>query len=99
MVDTFGTVPASTRSKPTPFEVNVPQEQLDEFKTLLKLSKLGPETYENKKEDGQYGITRYWLAKAKAEWETFDWYYTTCFSRVLSRMLLTKTAGAKQNLA
>jgi microsomal epoxide hydrolase len=60
--------------KPTPFEVDIPQVELEELKTLLKLSRLGPETFENKQQDGQFGITRDWLANAKAEWEeTFDW--------------------------
>lgn len=73
MATPFAALPSSIRSTPVPFKVHIPQEQLDDFKMLLKLSKLGPRTYENQQEDGRYGVTHYWLSKAKAEWETFDW--------------------------
>lgn len=69
----FASIPSAAPSKPMPFEVHVPQVELDELRTLLGLSRLGPETFENQQQDGRFGITRDWLANAKAEWEDFDW--------------------------
>ncbi|KAL3417497.1 putative epoxide hydrolase [Phlyctema vagabunda] len=70
-------LPKAASTQPTPFKAAVPQEQLDEFKQLLKLSKIGPPTYENltaETRNGKFGLTREWLINAKKEWETeFNW--------------------------
>ena len=62
----------------TPFELHIEEEKLQEFKTLLKLSPIAKETYENKQDEGGYGrfgISRKWIVDAKKEWlEKFDWY-------------------------
>ena len=73
MAAEYASVPASSRSTPTPFHVSIPEEQLSEFKQLLKLSKLGPKTYENQQTDRRFGITYEWLSHAKQEWENWDW--------------------------
>lgn len=69
----FANLPANRKSTPAPFTVSVPEQQLSDFKTLLKLSKIGPKTYENELTDGQFGINRDWLVQAKAAWEKWDW--------------------------
>jgi len=73
----FSTVPAGAQQQPTPFELHVEEQKLQDFKTLLKLSPVAKETYENKQNagsHGQFGISRQWIIDAKKEWmEKFDW--------------------------
>lgn len=73
----FDTIPAGATGKFEAFQLRVPEGELSDFKTLLKLSKIGPETYENAstQEAGtSFGITREWLSKAKDTWlNSFDW--------------------------
>lgn len=66
----FDTIPSNATLKPAPFEAHISDEALSDFKQLLKLSKIGPQTYENLKEDRFFGISRKWLADAKQYWET-----------------------------
>jgi microsomal epoxide hydrolase len=74
----FNTVPEGARQQPTPFELHVEEEKLQEFKTLLKLSPVAKETYENKQDEGshgRFGVSRKWMVDAKKEWmEGFDWH-------------------------
>lgn len=57
-----------------PFTLSISDNDLDEFKQLLKLSKLGPQTWESSQEDGRFGVTRQWLSDAKDYWLTkYDW--------------------------
>lgn len=74
----FNTVPAGATDKVEAFQLHVPEAELSDFKTLLKLSKIGPATYENStsaQEAGKsFGITREWLTEAKDTWlKSFDW--------------------------
>ena len=56
------------------FTVDIPDAELSDFNELLRLSKLGPKTYENLQIDGRFGVTYEWMSKAKSHWETrFDW--------------------------
>ncbi|KAJ7126248.1 Alpha/Beta hydrolase protein [Mycena epipterygia] len=73
MVAPFTRLPAGATIRPEPFKVAIPQSDVDELATLLKLSKLAPATYENLHPDRKYGITTGWMEHAKKEWETFDW--------------------------
>ncbi|PTB62141.1 hypothetical protein BBK36DRAFT_23713 [Trichoderma citrinoviride] len=54
----FADLPINRNSTPVPFTVSVSEQQLIEFRTLLKLSKIGPRTYENELTDGRFGISR-----------------------------------------
>ncbi|KDQ08979.1 hypothetical protein BOTBODRAFT_37508 [Botryobasidium botryosum FD-172 SS1] len=64
----------STTTFADPFKVNIPDSAIDEFKTLLRLSKLAPQTYENSQEDWRYGVTGEWMREAKEKWlNDFDW--------------------------
>ncbi|KAI8625408.1 Alpha/Beta hydrolase protein [Xylariaceae sp. FL1651] len=73
MATSFATVPLKAVIKPEPFTVSIPEVLLSEFKQLLKLSKVGPVTYEGLQQDRKYGITTEWLKDAKEQWESFDW--------------------------
>lgn len=71
----FSKLPSTASITPSPFRVAVSEEQLADFKTLVKLSKIAPQTYENLQTDGRYGVTHEWMSAMKAEWlNKFDWY-------------------------
>jgi microsomal epoxide hydrolase len=64
--------PANATLKLEPFTIDIPDKTVDEFKTLLKLSKLPPATYAGTRRE--LGITSEWMSKAKEEWENnFSW--------------------------
>ncbi|KAK3071411.1 hypothetical protein LTR53_008688 [Teratosphaeriaceae sp. CCFEE 6253] len=69
----FTSLPSTAKSQPTPFEVAIPDEQLQELKTLVKSARIGQQTYENSLPDRRLGITRDWLVEAKNAWLDFDW--------------------------
>ncbi|KAF2722235.1 alpha/beta-hydrolase [Polychaeton citri CBS 116435] len=74
----FTTLPTKATLKPTPFAPHVSDEELDDFKTLLRISKIGPKTYENLAADTKdmngFGITRDWLDETKQHWlDSYDW--------------------------
>jgi microsomal epoxide hydrolase len=74
----FADIPSKTSLKPKPFKAHVSDEQLSDFKQLLKLSKIAPLTYENKIADpvdfNGWGLKREWMVDAKKRWETsYDW--------------------------
>jgi microsomal epoxide hydrolase len=77
-MSSFSDLPAKASLKPKPFKAHVSDQELSDFKQLLKLSKIGPKTYENSvadvKDFTSFGISRDWLAETKAYWETkYDW--------------------------
>lgn len=56
------------------FAVHTPEKDLQSLAELLRLSKLGPKTYENTRADGEYGVTYEWMSKATEYWQSdFDW--------------------------
>ncbi|GJC80900.1 putative epoxide hydrolase [Colletotrichum liriopes] len=68
----FGRIPPHALRQPKSFTLRVAEDDITELKTLLKLSKIGPVTFENAN-DG-FGITREWLSDAKDYWlNRFDW--------------------------
>ena len=71
----YNKFPSNATLKPTTFVTHIPDLQLSNFKTLLRLSPIGPETYENTtRTDGQYGIGRKWLIETKDHWlDKYDW--------------------------
>ena len=77
----FDAVPSNATFNPHRFRAFTPQKDLDDFSHLLRVSKIGPETYENRVADPKdltsFGITRQWLVKAKQTWETsYNWRQT-----------------------
>ena len=74
MASTFGELPKGVQSV-QPFKLSIPDSSLEELQTLLKLSKIGPTTWESSQDDRRYGVTAAWLASAKEHWmKRFDWY-------------------------
>ena len=70
----FDTLPGGASLKPTPFTAKVSDDDLSSFKQLLKLSRIGPKTYENLQEDRHFGVTHKWLSDTKQHWEaSYDW--------------------------
>lgn len=74
----FNVIPPKATLKAKPFKARVLDEDLNAFTQLLKLSKVAPETYENRTADVKdfrhWGITRHWLAQAKHHWESqYSW--------------------------
>lgn len=70
----YDTLPSGASSKVEKFTVQVSDEDLSSFKELLRLSQLGPKTYENLQSDQRFGVTYEWMQQAKAYWEKeFDW--------------------------
>jgi len=56
------------------FKVSIPNQDLEDFKNLLKLSKIGPQTFENSSGDESYGLSRSWVSQAKDRWlNGYDW--------------------------
>lgn len=56
------------------FTLQISDDEYAEFQQLIRLSRLGPQTWDNSFEDGRYGISRTWLEQAKTYWlNDFDW--------------------------
>lgn len=74
MANVFNILPSNTPGKPEPFTFHVCEEELAEFRDLLKLSKIGPATWWNQQKTPEFGVSLEWLSKAKETWLTsFDW--------------------------
>jgi hypothetical protein len=57
-----------------PFTLNVSDQDVSEWRQLLQLSKLAPETWEGRQEDRRFGVSRKWLSDAKDYWlNKYDW--------------------------
>lgn len=70
--NTIMSLPSNATLKVLPFKVNIADSCVEELKTLLKLSKLPPPTYEGTQTN--MGVTRQWVADTKEKWENeFDW--------------------------
>ena len=74
MSESFAKLPTVAAGTAEPFEVAIPQDDLDLFHTLLKHSRLAPLNYENSRENRRLGITRKWVEEARTKWQhDFDW--------------------------
>ncbi|KAL1845396.1 hypothetical protein VTK73DRAFT_588 [Phialemonium thermophilum] len=72
----YASVPSGAPGRPEPFTLHVPEPELDDFRQLLRLSKIAPETWENSERhgDANLGLTREWLVQARDAWlDDFDW--------------------------
>lgn len=57
-----------------PFTLNISDQDLSEWRQLLQLSKLPPDTWEGRQEDRRFGVSRKWLSEAKDYWlNQYDW--------------------------
>ncbi|KAF5003874.1 hypothetical protein FDECE_9604 [Fusarium decemcellulare] len=68
----FNTIPPQTLKQVASFSLHVSDEDVEEFKALLNLSKIGPPTWENNSQG--FGVRRKWLSDAKSFWlQHFEW--------------------------
>ncbi|KAH1943513.1 hypothetical protein KXV69_007433 [Aspergillus fumigatus] len=73
----FSQFPSTATIVPAPFQVAVPDEQIAELKTLVKLAKIAPPTLENQQQDRRYGVTSDWLTTMREKWlNDYDWRVT-----------------------
>jgi len=77
----YSQIPPKALKVPSPFESSISEDQISEFKQLLKLSKIPEPTYESLQEDGRFGVSHKWLTNAKNKWAEFDWYDFTLLLR------------------
>lgn len=103
----FSALPGPTQKDAVkPFTVNIPDAELERTKTLLQLSSIASECYENAMPDGKsdLGLRREWLVEAKRVWETeFDWRareaQINAFPNFTASIPLTRSpANAKVNI-
>ncbi|KAF7122388.1 hypothetical protein CNMCM5793_000413 [Aspergillus hiratsukae] len=68
----FSKLPSAANIFPTRYAVG--DEQITELKTLVKLAKIAPRTFENQQQDRRYGVTSDWLTKMREKWlNDYDW--------------------------
>ncbi|CEJ57229.1 hypothetical protein PMG11_05930 [Penicillium brasilianum] len=74
MSQPFSILPVTAKIIPKPFTVAIPKEKLTDMETLIRLSKLAPQTYENSQSDMRYGVTTDWLIDMKEQWlQSYNW--------------------------
>ena len=74
----YDSVPSGASIQVDNFTLSIPDQQFQDFRDLLRLSKLAPRTYENLHADtkeGKFGVSHEWMTKAKEYWlNEYDWY-------------------------
>ncbi len=72
----YDNIPRGANVKVDKFLLSISDEEISDFKTLLRLSKLAPQTYENlHADDGKFGVSHEWMSKAKEYWlNEYDWF-------------------------
>jgi hypothetical protein len=57
------------------FKASISNQDFEEFKPLLSLPRIAPETFENTSGDASYGLSHSWIMEAKNRWlNDCDWY-------------------------
>ena len=70
----YDNIPSKATIKLNKFSSKIPDSDLEKLKQLIDLSPIGPETYENLREDGVYGVSRKWLIETRDHWSSkYDW--------------------------
>ena len=86
MSSPFATLPPKATLNPKPFTAHTPDQTLSDFHQLLKLSKIGPQTYENSTADVKdftsFGISRAWLSETKEYWQSGQYDWRKCEDRI-----------------
>ncbi|KAJ4312938.1 hypothetical protein N0V94_007199 [Neodidymelliopsis sp. IMI 364377] len=64
----------SPPSSAKPFTLHIPDQDVSDWRQLLSLSKLPPQTWEGSQPDDRYGVTHSWLSSAKDYWlNSYSW--------------------------
>lgn len=67
-------MPYSLPDDAIPFTLRIPDDDYNQFRELLHLSRVGPLTWENNHKDCSYGVPHKWLVSTKEYWlNRFDW--------------------------
>ena len=61
----YSTLPPNALTIPSQFTVSILDDQIADFKPLLKLLKIPGPTYKSTQAAAKYGITSDWITKAK----------------------------------
>ena len=73
----YDTIPAGSSLQVDKFTLSIPDQEIKDFKDLLRLSKLAPKTYENLHADaktGKFGVSHEWMTTTKDYWlNQYDW--------------------------
>jgi microsomal epoxide hydrolase len=69
----FSTPPHTPTIPLRPYEVNVPQADLDDLQVRLALPARHAATWDNTTGPAHLGVRRDWLQQAVERWKTFDW--------------------------
>lgn len=78
MTDSYASLPYETRIEVKPYKASVPQQDLEDLKAILKLTRIPGKTFENSQPHREdYGVTRDWFIDARDKWLGFDWYVAT----------------------
>lgn len=65
----------SPPSSAQPWSLNIPDQDISEWRQLLQVSKIGPTTYENTQKEHNFGISKEWLQNTKDYWlNHYDWH-------------------------
>lgn len=57
-----------------PFTISHSEQEIDDLKTLLRLSPLAIDTYENRSEHAhKFGPSKEWMQDMKSSWMEFNW--------------------------
>jgi microsomal epoxide hydrolase len=58
-----------------PFTISHSEQEVADLKTLIRLSPLSDETYENNAmHEHKFGPSRAWMQETKSAWQDFDWF-------------------------
>jgi microsomal epoxide hydrolase len=82
MSNGYAKIPSAALVQPTPFQVSIADDKVDELKQLVKLGRIGPPTYESTQKEYNYGVSHKWLTDAKVAWIDFDWYVLSSVSKL-----------------
>ncbi|KAF4903725.1 putative epoxide hydrolase [Colletotrichum fructicola] len=70
----FGVVPAFAIKRPEVFNFQISNLQIEILTTLLRLCPIAPETWYNRQEDLEFGLSRRWMIEARDEWLEFNFH-------------------------
>ncbi|KAF2261363.1 alpha/beta-hydrolase [Lojkania enalia] len=70
----FATVPSNVGHKLLQFKVHIDEQKLHDMNTLIRLSPIAKDTYENQTRERGFGVSRQWMLDAKSTWlDGFNW--------------------------
>ena len=72
--DDFSRIPSAAQADIKPFQVSIPESDLQQLQILLRHCRIAEPTYESLRPDRELGLDHAWLTAAVAEWRSsFNW--------------------------